>query len=97
MLPIVPHMASECLNEMSSGESFNWPTIDRRFILTKKCNIVIQVNAKKRAIIEVDNGQSKESLLEKINEMKDLQKFLKNKKIIKTIFVKDRLINLIVK
>ena len=97
MLPIVPHMASECLNELLDKKSFIWPTVDRRFILTKKCNIVIQINAKKRTIIEVDNGQSEKSLLEKIKKMKILQKFLEDKKIIKTIFIKDKLINLIVK
>ena len=97
MLPVVPHLASECLNELSDSKKFDWPKIDPRFILTKKCNIVIQINAKKRAIIEIDNGQSEKDLLEKIKMMKELQKFLKGKEIIKSIFVKDKLINLIVK
>ena len=52
---------------------------------------------KKRAIIEVENGISEKNLLEKIKEMNELQKFLIDKKIIKNIFVKDKLINLIVK
>ena len=97
MLPVVPHLASECLNELSDSKKFNWPTIDPRFILTKKCNIVIQINAKKRAVVEIDNGQSEKDLLEKIKMMKELQKFLEGKEIIKSIFVKDKLINLIVK
>ena len=97
MLPIVPHLASECLSDISDTKKFNWPIADLRFLQTKKCNIVIQVNAKKRAIIEVENGISEKNLLEKIKEMNELQKFLIDKKIIKNIFVKDKLINLIVK
>ena len=58
---------------------------------------VIQINAKKRAIIEVENGVSEENLLVKITRMNELQKFFTNKKIIKSIFIKDKLINLIVK
>ena len=93
----MPHMASECLNELSNNKKFYWPTIEPRFVLTKKCNIVIQINAKKRAIIETDNGVTEKNLLEKIKKMKELQKFLEKKQIVKTIFIKDKLINLIVK
>jgi len=97
MLPIVPHLASECLTQISDNKKFEWPKVDRRFLESKKCNIVIQINAKKRAIIETENGISEENLLEKINEMTEVQKFLENKKIVKTIFIRDKLINLIIK
>ena len=97
MLPVVPHLASECLYEVSIDKKFSWPVVDPRFLQAEKCNIIIQINAKKRAIIEVKNGVSEENLLVKIKGMDELQKFLANKKIIKSIFVKDKLINLIVK
>ena len=97
MMPIVPHLASECLDEISDSEKLKWPLIDPKFIQTKKCNIVIQINAKKRALIEVENDTSEKNLLKKIKEMKELQKYLEDKKIIKSIFIKDKLINLIIK
>ena len=52
---------------------------------------------KKRAVIEIKNGISEENLLIKIKEMKNVQKFLEGKMIIKTIFIKDKLINIIIK
>ena len=97
MLPIVPHLASECLTQISDSEKFEWPKVDRRFLESKKCNIVIQINAKKRAIIETENGISEENLLKKINEMPEIKKFLEDKQIVKTIFIRDKLINLIIK
>ena len=97
MLPIVPHLASECLTQISDSEKFVWPKVDRRFLESKKCNIVIQINAKKRAIIETENGISEENLLKKINEMPEIKKFLEDKQIVKTIFIRDKLINLIIK
>jgi len=97
MLPIIPHMASECLTEVANTKKFNWPTIDLKLLQSKKSNIVIQINAKKRAVIEIENGISEENLLIKIKEMKNVQKFLEGKMIIKTIFIKDKLINIIIK
>ena len=97
MLPIIPHMASECLTEVANTKKFNWPTIDLKLLQSKKSNIVIQINAKKRAVIEIENGISEENLLMKIKEMKNVQKFLEDKMIIKTIFIKDKLINIIIK
>ena len=97
MLPIIPHMASECLTEVANTKKFNWPTIDLELLQSKKSNIVIQINAKKRAVIEIENGISEENLLLQIKEMKNVQKFLEGKMIIKTIFIKDKLINIIIK
>jgi leucyl-tRNA synthetase len=97
MLPIMPHMASECLSELTSLKKIHWPTVDPRFIQTKKCNIVIQINAKKRAVLEIENGLSEKNLLEEIKKMQELKKFIENKEIIRTIFIKDKLINLIIK
>jgi leucyl-tRNA synthetase len=97
MLPIIPHMASECLTEVTNTKKFNWPTIDLELLQSKKSNIVIQINAKKRAVIEIENGISEENLLMKIKEKKNIQKFLEDKMIIKTIFIKDKLINIIIK
>ena len=48
-------------------------------------------------MIEIENGISEENLLMKIKGMKNVQKFLEDKMIIKTIFIKDKLINIIIK
>ena len=44
-----------------------------------------------------EESLNEKDLLEKIKKTKDLQKYLSNKDIIKTIFIKNKLINLIVK
>ena len=97
MLPIMPHLASECLSELSNKKKFDWPMVDPGFIHTKKCNIVIQINAKKRAMLEIENGLSEINLIKEIKKMQKLEKFLEKKEIVKTIFIKDKLINLIIK
>ena len=97
MLPITPHLANECLSEISSDKAFFWPEIKKEYLENKKFNIVIQINGKKRSLISTENSMDEKELLEKIKKIKELQKFLDQKNIIKSIFIKDKLINLIIK
>jgi len=97
MIPIVPHLASECLNEISKDEELLWPEIDEKYLKNKDYIIVIQINGRKRSLISTKSSLEEDDLIKKIKETKELQKFLNNKKIIKSIFIKDKLINLIVK
>ena len=97
MLPITPHLATECLSEITGSKTFSWPTLDNKYLEKKSNNIVIQIDGKKRSIISTENSMEEKDLIEKIKQTKELQKFLNGKKIIKSIFIKDKLINLILK
>ena len=74
-----------------------WPQVNKDYLTTDKKIIVIQINGKKRNIIELTNEIDENELLEKIKKMKLVDKYIKNKKIIKTIYIKNRLINIIIK
>jgi len=97
MLPIVPHLANECLTEISTEKIYHWPNVDKKYLKAKKINIVVQINGKKRSLITIENSLGEKDLIDKIKNTKELQKFLEKKDIIKSIFIKDKLINLIVK
>jgi leucyl-tRNA synthetase len=97
MLPIVPHLASECLVEIKPMQSYSWPEINLEYLQSKKHNIVIQINGKKRSLIETESSIEEIELLKKVKKIKELKKFLDGKDIIKTIFIKDKLMNLILK
>ena len=98
MMPFLPHFASECLNELSVDPILNkdWPKINSKLLKSDLVNIVVQINGKKREILEIENDSSEEEILKLIQKNEKLEKFLKNKKILKKIFVKNRLINLII-
>ena len=68
-----------------------------KYIVTEKNEIVIQVNGKKRNVLTTTKDTPEENILEKIKETKLIEKYIENKKIIKTIYVKNRLINYIIK
>ena len=95
MMPLVPHFASECLEDLKITSKIEWPIADKKILMSKQIDMVIQVNGKKRSIINCKKEISEDSLIKLIKDDKKLDKFIKNKKIVKSIFIKNKLINLI--
>ena len=98
MMPFIPHYASECLNEISIDpiKDKHWPKIDLSSLKSETINIVVQINGKKRDILELKNNCSENEVINMVDKNKKLSEILKNKKILKKIFVPNRLINLII-
>lgn len=97
MSPIVPHFASECLYDLDYKDiNIIWPETEDKYLTADKVNIVIQVNGKKRSIIETEKDIDEKTLIKKLDNDKNIVKYLENKEIKKTIFVKNRLLNLII-
>jgi leucyl-tRNA synthetase len=97
MMPVIPHIVNESLQEIKGGKQIEWPVVENEFIESETVNIVIQVNGKKRSIISVEKGLNEKSLSEKIKQDKLIDKYIENKEILRTIHIKDKIINIIVK
>jgi len=97
MIPITPHLAYECLERFNYNKKLYWPTVEEKYLKKEKNDIVIQINGKKRNIISVENNIEEEILIKKISNEDLISKYLDNKKIAKIIYVKNRIINYIVK
>ena len=97
MMPVIPHIINESLEKINEKKQIEWPVVKNEFIENEAVNIVIQVNGKKRSIISVEKGLSEKSLSEKINQNKLIDKYIENKEILRTIHIKDKIINIIVK
>ena len=97
-LPFIPHFASECLEDLNE-ENLNreWPIAIKKYLIAENVNLVIQINGKKRSLLEVKNNIIENEVLIKIKSDKKLSKYLENKEIIKSIYIKNKLINLIIK
>ena len=95
--PIIPHITNEALEmlNISEGEKV-WPTFDKKIIIESTLPIVIQINGKKRGLIEINRDSNENDIMNKIIEDKNIKKYFKSKKIIKKIFVPNKLINIIV-
>ena len=97
MMPLIPHLASECLEDIQDNNKKKWPKVDEQFLTSNNVNLVIQINGKKRSIINILKGTDEDKLIKQVKNDLNIKKYLKNKNIIKSIFIKDKLINLIIK
>ena len=73
-----------------------WPDYQEELTQSEEVEIIIQVNGKLRDKITVKRGTLQEEVEKGALQSPQIQKFLENKQIKKTIFVKDRLINFVV-
>ena len=95
MTPILPHFANECLN-IIKAKNFKWPKYDISLITEDNINIVIQINGKKRGLIQTIPNITEEKLLEKIKNDEKMIKYLDQKNIKNKIYIKDKLLNIII-
>jgi len=94
--PVMPHIANECLEELNVKERNQWPKVDERFLKEESFNVVIQVNGKKRDLMNFKKDINEKDLLFEIKNNEKISKFLKDKEIKKSIYIKNKLINLII-
>jgi len=99
IMPILPHFASECLtmlNPKLNLENISWPVYDKVLMEDSDCNIVIQINGKKRSLIKLPINSDENFVIEKAKLESNVKKYLINNNIKKQIYVKNRLINFII-
>ena len=66
-------------------------------MFSTKVNVVIQINGKTRDVIEIDRDVDEEKIINLVSKKDRIEKYLKGKNLIKHIYIKNKLINLVVK
>ena len=94
--PIIPHLTNECLEDLKIEKRITWPDINKNLINSDNFKIVVQINGKKRDLLILKKEVSEKEILEKVIKSEKSFKYLKNKEIKKTIYIKNKLINIIV-
>ena len=96
IFPVLPHFASECLSDLTI-EEIKWPAVNKDYLKNSNYKIVVQINGKKRLLFESNEDLDETNLVNKLREIKEIKKYIEKKDIFKTIFIKNKLINLIIK
>ena len=96
MVPIIPHFALECIEKNNFKSEQYWPSFNENLLIEDELKYVIQINGKKRALIEAKRDISENNLLKQIKKDINLKKYLENKKFNKIIFIKNKLMNIII-
>ena len=98
MMVFTPHLSSECLSKLEGNDFFSkieWPKIEKSLLIDDKVTIVIQINGKKRGLISTKKDTSEKEAIKEARKVTNIEKNLKDKKIVKNIFVKNKIINFI--
>ena len=94
----IPYIANECWEKITNENNLSsqeWPKIENTLIKKDHFDIVIQINGKKRAIINAINNESEENVFSKSLAIKNIKVILEEKTIIKKIFIKNKLLNIV--
>ena len=94
----IPYIANECWEKITGKQDITlqkWPKIDGSLLEKENFDVVIQINGKKRAIINATNNESEENILSKSLAIKNIQVILDKKIIAKKIFIKNKLLNIV--
>ncbi len=97
--PVMPHFSNECLENLKIHKNLNkliWPKVNKKILIEDKVNFVIQINGKKRGIINIDKGINEMELMKIINKDQKLNNYIKGNMIKKKIFIPNKLINIII-
>jgi leucyl-tRNA synthetase len=98
--PFAPHLSEEIWEMLGNEESIfrsQWPVYDKEAIKEEEITFVVQVNGKLRASMSLPVNTTEEEAKKKAFSNEKVKKFIEDKNIIKSIFVPNKLINIVVK
>ncbi len=98
--PVAPHITEE-LWESAGFEGYiyqtKWPEYDEAKTVERTVEIAVTVNGKVRGKVVIELDEDEESVKSKAHEAAGVKKFLDGKNIIKEIYVKNKILNIVAK
>jgi len=98
--PFVPHFAEELGEAMGLPVPLiaqKWPSYNPDYLVAKQVTVVVQINGKLRAQIELQPDMAQDVVVKLAKENDKIKPLIEGKEIVKTIFVPNRLLNFVVK
>jgi leucyl-tRNA synthetase len=99
LAPFAPHITEELWHQLGNTESVHkqvWLKYDESALVADEITLVIQVNGKKRADLQVPAQADKAELERFARESENVQRFIEGKEIKKVIVVPGKLVNFVV-
>ena len=97
--PMVPHLAEECWSLVGKSGSIMdepWPTINTKYLENKEVTVVIQINGKRRGEVVVAKDAPEKAVEKEIQNIKNIKEALSEKNILKSIYVPNKILNIVV-
>ena len=94
----IPYIANECWQKITGKDDLvnqEWPKIKDSLLKKDSFEIVVQIDGKKRAIINAIDNENEDSIFSKSLAIKNIKVILDEKIIVKKIFIKNKLLNIV--
>lgn len=98
--PVAPHVCEEIWSVLGHDKTIAyepWPGYDEKELVVDTIEIAVQVNGKLKGKIFVGVDEEQDSALEKAKAVPEVKAFIDGKNIVKEIYVKGRIVNIVVK
>ena len=95
LLPLTPHLANEILDLLECENKDVWPKILKN--VNEEIQLAVQINGKTRDVVNLKKDLEQKLVEKFVKEKSKISSAITNKKIVKTIFVKNKVINFVVK
>ncbi len=98
--PLAPHIAEECWEIFGHKNGIlnaKWPQVDKKALVRDEVEIAIQINGKLKCTMNVPAGLKQEEALEQVLTNPAVNKAVVKENIVKSIWVQDKLLNIVVK
>jgi leucyl-tRNA synthetase len=99
LYPFAPHIAEELWEELGEKQSITFapvPAVDPKYLVDDTATYVLQVNGKLRGRFDLPKDKTEQELMAIINKNPEIQKHLTGE-IVKTVFVPNKLLNIVMK
>ena len=99
LAPFAPHISEELWSMLGFKQSIhkeNWPIIDKKALNKDNYELVIQINGKVRDKVSIPTSSNEKQIKEASLKSINIQKWIDNKPIKKTIIVKGKIINFVI-
>lgn len=99
LAPFAPHIAEELWHQLGHDDSVHidhWPSCDGQYLIDDMITLAVQVNGKVRGEITVSPEEVQEKVFEIALSDEKVSPWLEGKQIKKTIYVKGRLVSIVV-
>ena len=97
--PIAPHITEELNESLGYDKIVNtpWPKYDETKLVSSEVEIGVQVNGKLRGSIKVNDEMNEDDMIKLAKENENVKRFIDGKEIVKTIVIKKRIVNIVVR
>jgi leucyl-tRNA synthetase len=101
LAPFAPHITEELWQNVLKNENSifleSFPSYDEKLTIADEIKIAVQVNGKLRATFQTPAGSDKQELEDKARNIHNINKYIGDKQIVKTIVVPGKIVNFVVK